>query len=339
MDTLIGSEDDYVVVADQNHGSIYHGHFGGLTVLRSVRNLCYSAENDSQDLRDGLSGASLVEAFDSPYLVLPERHHVADYAPLPPVQRLTDTINTALDRALTCQECIERGELWYQIDALHQRNWETYTRADRSMLALVYALLALGRRYESGGPVPSQQGRTVLKGLSYYRSSRAILDAQGSDDIYSIVAICCLASYLMSCNMVSKAHACITVGVSAALRMGLHVSASTSATSLSSEELTRRRRVLAVLNINSVMIESVLGMPHMLRDAEQSQLLPVPEEDAADEGRRFLDANPLSPFSATVYSAKLYRILVGLPTVRLELFRKTDSRRRETSSPADLALR
>jgi hypothetical protein len=50
------------------------------------------------------------------------------------------------------------------------------------------------------------------------------------------------------------------------------------------EELTRRRRLFAVLKITGTVIYSVLGMPNILRDADPNQMIPVPEEHLGDGG-------------------------------------------------------
>ncbi len=257
----------------------------------------------------------MTEAFDFPSLELPCGNHMAELALLPPCRRLKNTIITALDSALTCKECIDWDELWPQIEALHAQDPEDFTPSERSLLGLVYALLALGRRHEEDDTEPSEQGspgRVIVKGMTYFRASRAIVDSQGYTDLYSILTLCCQAGYLMSCSMMSKAYGLICTGISAALRMGLHVSSSALGDRLSKDDLTRRRRVFAVLNITAVILASVLGLPNLLRDVDGSQVLPLAEDDLADEGQSYIAANPSSPISATIRSAKLFRILVSI---------------------------
>ena len=246
LDTLIGPEDDHVMAADGIHGSRYYGHFGGLSVLQTVRSLCGPGSLD-----DDLAGISLAAAFDSSLLDLPARNHIAEFALLPPIEHLKETITTALDAALICKECLERDELWVPVEALYMRDPDDYDRADRSFLALVYALLALGRRH---GQHDAGSGRMSFKGLTYFRASRSIIDIHGCEDLNGIMAVCCLASYLLSCSMISRAYECICTAVSAAMRLGLHVSDSTTGIMLSVTERTRRRRVFATLNIAAVVV-------------------------------------------------------------------------------------
>lgn len=313
LNTLLGPEDDYVVVADETRSSLYHGQFGGLSVLRAVRDLC----GHPTQVRGGsfvdITGTDMAEAFDSPYLDFPSHNHMAEFAILPSPQRLTNTITIALECSLTCKEFIDRDELWPQINALYAKDPEDFTRSDKSFLALVYALMALGRRHgpdETEHPEQRAPGRVIIKGLNYFRASRSLIDSVGCFDLNSIMTLCCLAGYLMSSSMISKAYGCVCTGISAALRMGLHVSSSALVNRLSRNELTRRRRVFSVLNLTAVVIASVLGMPNLLRDADESQLLPLDEDSLADEGAYYMETHPSSPISSTIRSAKLYRILV-----------------------------
>ena len=110
--------------------------------------------------------------------------------------------------------------------------------------------------------------------------------------------------------MVSEAYACICTGVSAALRIGLHVSSSAFQNRISKDELTKRRVVFAVLYSLDTGMSSMLGMPNILRDADPDQIVAVPEPELADEGANFVQVHPHAPVSETILSTKLYRILV-----------------------------
>lgn len=308
-------EDDYIVVSDAHDQSFYHGPFGGLSVLRTVRNLCGLSLGSSDGIQfvEG-PGAHMAEAFDSAALDLPSQNVLADFAILPSQRRLEHSISVALDKALNCKECVERSELWTAIQHLYRKDPRDYSESDRSMLALVYALLALGRRHDSDNTQLSPAGgsrRVVAKGLSYFRASRAIVDSLSCISLNSIMALCCLASYLLSASMISKAYACICTAVSSAMRIGLHVSSSAFRNTMSKEELTRRRRVFAVLKITDTIISSVLGTPNILRDADPDQMIPVPEEHLGDEGASLVQSQPMSPLTEMIISAKLYRILVS----------------------------
>jgi hypothetical protein len=227
LDTLVGLEDDYIVVSNEYDRSFYHGRFGGLSVLRIVRNLCGLSHGDS----DGVEvvegpGAHVAEAFDSAALDLPSHNMMADFALLLSHQRLEHSISIALDNALNCKECVDRSELWAAIQDLDEKDLRDYSENDRVLLALVYALLALGRRHDPGntrsGPGVRSR-RVVVRGLSYFRASLEIVDSLSSTNLNSIMALCYLASYLLSASMISKSYACMCTAVSSAMRIGLHV--------------------------------------------------------------------------------------------------------------------
>ena len=108
------------------------------------------------------------EAFDSNFLDMPSYNRLASFALLPSREKLQRTITIALDHALNCEEPVDRERLNGQIDDLYERNADDYTQENRRALGLVYALMALGRRYE---PDVSDQDANrgpellVLKGL------------------------------------------------------------------------------------------------------------------------------------------------------------------------------
>lgn len=117
-----------------------------------------------------------------------------------------------------------------------------------------------------------------------------------------------MSSYLVSSSMISMAYGYICAGVTAAMRMGLHVSGSSMASRFSAAELTERRQVFGVLNMIDTYVSSVLGMPNILRDADPDATIPAPEEEMHDLGSSWSLNNPLSPVSETILNAKLFRI-------------------------------
>ena len=146
IDAIIGPENDYLYIASHKHPGFYHGRFGGLSILRTVRELCsrVAGEVDTSDM----SGADIAEAFESTTLDLPSQHLIATFALLPPRQRLEYSVGIALDHVLNTKECLDRAEFWQHVHSLYERDPEDYTDDDRSFLALVYSLMALGRRHD-----------------------------------------------------------------------------------------------------------------------------------------------------------------------------------------------
>ena len=247
---------------------------------------------------------------------MPSRNTITGSAILPPSpEKLQDTISIALDSALNCMECIDRNELWPQIHDLYKKDPQHYEEHDKSILALLYALMALGRRYapNMSSTLPEDGFRRVIVGgFGYFRASRTILDSLQCTDLNSIAASCYLADYLLSVSMLSKAYSCVCTAASAALRMGLHLSNSAGReTGLSIDELSKRRRLFAVLKRMDTIISDQLGSSELLRCADQDQAHFELEDGSIGEGSAVIDRCPMSPLTETMYSAQLYQILVS----------------------------
>ncbi|QIW96677.1 hypothetical protein AMS68_002195 [Peltaster fructicola] len=309
VESLIGPEDDHLYLSPDDQFNTFHGRFAGLSVMRTVRDLCDAvAGSPGQQY-----GRALALSFDSSYPDIPTSNQMAALALLPSREVLEATISIALDDAMSCQECVDRAELQVQIERLYTRDPEDYTHDDRRALALIYALMALGRQCDFNvPPMPSEPGTLILRGVSYYKASRAILDGSNISHLDSIRAIIILANYLLSASMASKAHTIICMGIAAALRMGLHVSSATLREQYSAHELTQRRTVFAVLNFTQVYLSSVLGMPLLLKEPDPMQRISVPEEEMHDQGDSLVTKQPLSPVVATILMCRLLQVLADV---------------------------
>ena len=183
IDTVIRPEDDYIFVPSQRHTIAYHGRYGGLSTLRVVRNLCDTVTGPALAPVD-VGGSEMAEAFDTSLLDLPFSNDIAAFALLPPQGNLESTITIALNVALSCKEFLDRDELWRDIHSLYERDPEDHQDEDKSFLALVYALMALGRRYEphKGTDIEvSAPDRATLKGFvqSVVLVARLLTDSIG----------------------------------------------------------------------------------------------------------------------------------------------------------------
>lgn len=107
----------------------------------------------------------------------------------------------------------------------------------------------------------------------------------------------------------SKAYAAISIGVGAALRMGLHVYSQGIREQFSPHELFQRRKVFAILNFTQCYLSSMLGMPMLIQNADPEQLLPVPEDHIWDQGRNLVIQQPTSPVANTILLCKLGLVL------------------------------
>ena len=162
-------------------------------------------------------------------------------------------------------------------------------------------------------------------------------------DLDSIRAITYQAKYLSEASITSEAYLRVCCGISASLKMGLHVSSRTLRTlqyNLSDEELFQRRRVFAVLHCMDAYMSSALGMPMMVKDAEHSETLGVREEDLADEGRSLVQQEPNSYLATTVLCQKLNWIVANIQRDRQTVARRSppgDDSANDTSQESVMA--
>lgn len=161
IEAIVGPEDDHIYISPEDDINTFHGRFAGLNVLRTVRDLCDEVVgNPGQGF-----GRSLALSFDSTYLDTSTYNQMASLALLPSREVLQSTISVAMDAAMSCQECFDRVALQAQIETLYTKDPEQYTPDDRRALALVYALMALGRQVDSTAlPTSEETGLLVLRG-------------------------------------------------------------------------------------------------------------------------------------------------------------------------------
>jgi hypothetical protein len=92
-------------------------------------------------------GRDLVKAFEtssfSPAIGIEPRI----YAMLPPRDEVVETTVRAQQTALICHECLDNVDYLNHLDKLYISDPEDYEAGDRSFLTLVYAVVALGRRF------------------------------------------------------------------------------------------------------------------------------------------------------------------------------------------------
>ncbi|KAK4497130.1 hypothetical protein PRZ48_011580 [Zasmidium cellare] len=310
IDALTGPEDDHIFVSQADGATSFHGRLAGLSVLRTVRDLCTQVSGTT-DMPFEFTGQALVESFDTNLLDVPSANRMATFALLPSRERLQKIVGIALNNVLNCKECLDRDVLKRQVTHLYDRDPDDYTQEDRRALGLIYALMALGRRHEPEDEDYEANHGTdmlVLKGVTYFRAARSIVDGCEVHDLNSIRTLIVMTSYLISSSMMSMAYGYICAGVTAAMRMGLHVSSTSLRNKFTPAELTERRQVFGVLTMMDTYISSILGMPNILRDADPDAIVPAPEEEMHDLGRAWSLANPLSPVSETLLNAKLFAI-------------------------------
>ena len=164
VETIVSAEDDRIYLGSENESQTFNGRFSGLSVLRSIRELC---DHVAGAPGNGY-GTLLVEAFDSNLLGVPLTNAIASLALLPAVPVMRTAIKVALDEALSCQEFIDRSELRTQVERLYSIDPGEYLSSDRRALSLIYALLALGRQHQIQNTIQDDQRQaTEMQGYDH----------------------------------------------------------------------------------------------------------------------------------------------------------------------------
>ncbi|KAJ8097200.1 hypothetical protein POJ06DRAFT_262741 [Lipomyces tetrasporus] len=318
IDMLVGPEDDYVCHTPQTSSHLFYGRLGGLRVLNSVRQPLVLARRSPGG---SMPPCELMEAFDD---LTPFRRHssVEGSGPLPllpPKEQVIKHVSYACKTALVCHDCLDHKRFSGQLDRLFETDPEEYSADDERFLAVVYALMSLSMRYspsDSAHQVQESLGRAKLRGSRYFQASRQLVEDVERHNLDSLRALICQGRYFLSMSMVSKAHTCISAGVSAALRMGLHTSGSQGLALFSRDEIFQHRRVFAVLNMMNTYLSSLLGLPKILKGADTGSTLGLYDEDLPDQGRTYVLQNPTDPSADAVLCQKLNNILEKISEAR-----------------------
>ncbi|KAK4989692.1 Gypsy retrotransposon integrase-like protein 1 [Elasticomyces elasticus] len=289
------------------------GQFAGLSLLQRIRSLCSDLSGQRDHAEDDESCQSFADAFD---IASPdEKHESGSDSPalLPTKDKLFRRLDVAFDQALALMYCIDRDEIADKVHRLYDKEPDDYDKDDRKSLALIYALLALGRRFENDDTKPSEgdarrcSDKQSTKGLRYIRASRDMMDITDCHDVMSLRTVLCMVVYLQSTSMMSTCYSYICAAVAASLRMGLHLSYASQ--HLSVEERTAQRRLFAVLNMMDTYVTTALGLPKTLRDIDSDHLLLFPANESAGQSARVVLDDPTSLDAATHAHAKLILIL------------------------------
>lgn len=145
FDLLVAPGDDLVL--QQTNGQKVYRFSAALNVLRTI------ADMIGDDRTASPTGRALVEMMESP-IDLPARAS-DDWmnALLPPREKVWDKVSRAIEIALVCHDCIDKASLKARLYAMLDQPGSNNTPQRKSLLSLLYALLALGELYDgvSGG--------------------------------------------------------------------------------------------------------------------------------------------------------------------------------------------
>ena len=165
VDMFIGPGDDYVYRLPHASSNLFYSGFAGLNVLRAIGDM---GAQSSELPHVALPGRELVEAFESLVLDRPLGMQGGLYALLPPktqVQELADRVSSTIlfghDILVGFEDFPRKLDRLYEVDP------EEYGVEDKKFLALIYAVLALGKRCgpsTADDEVDEHSDRVKLKG-------------------------------------------------------------------------------------------------------------------------------------------------------------------------------
>jgi hypothetical protein len=159
-----GSEDDVVIETmvgadEQDSSEKYRGSFAGLSLLKRVHNLCkhVSANRKNSDV-EALQD-DFTHAFDFASPVSDSSISWDAFVMLPSRDSFNRAIDVVVDQACCNMQFLDRITLEQTAREVYAENEEEPRRPSRKPLSLIYAVLALGRRFEhasASGPAPAQ---------------------------------------------------------------------------------------------------------------------------------------------------------------------------------------
>lgn len=148
-----GSDEDVVIetmVGADEHASSgrYRGSFAGLSLLRRVHNLCKHVSatrknSDVETLQD-----DFIHAFDFASPVSDSSISWDAFVMLPSRDSFNRAIDIVVDQACCNMQFLDRTALEQTARQVYAENEEEPKRPSRKPLSLIYAVLALGRRFE-----------------------------------------------------------------------------------------------------------------------------------------------------------------------------------------------
>lgn len=164
LETMVGvGNEDSPVWRDVPRG--YWGHFAGLSLLQRMRKLCTQVAGLHCKSQEGDSiEDDFVHAFDS---ASPPDANIGSwdaFALLPPKERLLKYVDIATNQACCLLTFMDRNSIDEIIAHLYDADSIEYTTDDRRSLSLLFALLALGRRFETDELDHARAIQNVSKG-------------------------------------------------------------------------------------------------------------------------------------------------------------------------------
>lgn len=181
-------------------------------------------------------------------------------------------IDIAFSEAFELWPFVDRCQVERTICRLYTTNSFGTELSDRDDLALVYATLALGSRFDAASHVAAEARRT--QGLAYFAAAKECVPfAQCDRSLTAIQVMLCLALYLKAASAPTKVHAYVGAAASAALRLGIHE----QIPCYPKDESAQRQRVWSTIRVLDIYTSTVLGIPSITATAftDQSAFPPL----------------------------------------------------------------
>lgn len=157
LETMVSTSDQRP--AGKQSEERYWGQFSGLSLLQRMRKLCGSVAGLHQS-QDGESCEDdFADAFDS---ALPPQGSPGGwdaFALLPSEKRLSQCIDVALNDGCCLLKFVDRSSIDELVRHIYDTDSFEYTPQDRKSLALIFSILAVGRRFENDNNESDAQKR------------------------------------------------------------------------------------------------------------------------------------------------------------------------------------
>lgn len=164
-----GSEEDVVIEtmvgADEHPPSErYRGSFAGLSLLKRVHNLCKHVSAKKKNSGIEALQDDFIHAFDFASPVSDSSISWDAFVMLPSRDSFNRAIDIVIDQACCNMQFLDRAALEQAARQVYAENEEEPRRPARKPLALIYAVLALGRRFEH----PTTSGSASAQSIGGY---------------------------------------------------------------------------------------------------------------------------------------------------------------------------
>ncbi|KAI5367728.1 hypothetical protein Slin15195_G028600 [Septoria linicola] len=277
----------------------------GNDILRQISNFCHQVSTSPGLLP--CSSMKIVQALDDPQCI--DSLGVASTcSPLLPAKQVAlRTIEIALNEAFHLWPFIDRAQVERTIYRLYNTNSFGQEMGDKEELALVYAMLALGERFDSSTPAVAEARR--MQGMQYFAAARELVPLHTCDrNLAAVQTILCLALFLKTASAPTHVHSYVAAATSAALRLGLHE----DVPGFPKDESALRRRVWSAITVLDIYISTQLGVPRnaIIEDDNQNPYPPLSTGSNAElvASDAHLDMlRILSRVTARTYCSKITR--------------------------------